>query len=73
MHFCIRILSLQGVVCLAPRDRKRSPFVMVEEWLGDRIRKLTRRLCAPNCFAAIFTAMDRPRADFTWSLGGPRR
>lgn len=34
VHFCIRILTLQGVVCSAPRDENKAPFVLVEEWLG---------------------------------------
>lgn len=35
VHFCIRILTLQRVVCLAPREDNRAPFVLVEEWLGQ--------------------------------------
>jgi hypothetical protein len=34
VHFCVRILALQGVVCLAPRTGNRAPFVLVAEWLG---------------------------------------
>jgi Winged helix DNA-binding domain len=34
VHFCIRILTLRGVVCFAPRAANRSPFVLVDEWLG---------------------------------------
>lgn len=37
VHFCIRILTLQRVVCFAPRDRNRAPFVLVDEWLDDPI------------------------------------
>lgn len=37
VHFCIRILTLQGVVCLAPREDNAAPFVLVEEWLGTPI------------------------------------
>jgi hypothetical protein len=37
VHFCIRILTLQGVVCFAPRDGNEAPFVLVDEWLGDPI------------------------------------
>lgn len=37
VHFCIRILTLQGVVCLAPREDNAAPFVLVEEWLGKPI------------------------------------
>ena len=34
VHFCLRILSLQRVVCFAPRAGSKSPFVLVDEWLG---------------------------------------
>ncbi|MEN5075795.1 winged helix DNA-binding domain-containing protein [Isoptericola cucumis] len=34
VHFCLRILALQGVICFAPRSGNRSPFVLVSEWLG---------------------------------------
>lgn len=37
VHFCIRILTLQRVVCLAPRAGNKAPFVLVEEWLGHPI------------------------------------
>ncbi len=34
VHFCIRILTLRGIVCLAPRSGNKAPFVLFEEWLG---------------------------------------
>ena len=34
VHFCLRILTLRGVVCLAPRSQNKAPFVLLEEWLG---------------------------------------
>lgn len=37
VHFCIRILTLRGVVCFAPRDGNKAPFVLVDEWLGGPI------------------------------------
>lgn len=46
VHFCVRILALQGVVCFAPRVRNRAPFVLVEEWLGvqhPRVDPVTAR------------------------------
>ncbi len=33
VHFCVRLLTLQGVVCFAPRRGNRAPFVLVREWL----------------------------------------
>ncbi|MFI6300027.1 winged helix DNA-binding domain-containing protein [Nonomuraea sp. NPDC050790] len=37
VHFCVRILSLQRIVCFAPRSGNKAPFVLVEEWLGEPI------------------------------------
>lgn len=37
-HFCLRILTLERVVCFAHRDGKKLPFVLVEEWLRDEPR-----------------------------------
>ncbi|KXP10372.1 winged helix DNA-binding domain-containing protein [Tsukamurella pseudospumae] len=34
VHFCLRILTLRGLVCFAPREDDTAPFVLVEEWLG---------------------------------------
>lgn len=34
VHFCVRILTLRGIVCIAPRSENKAPFVLVEEWLG---------------------------------------
>ena len=34
-HFCLRILTLQGMVCFAPRAGSKAPFVLVDEWLGS--------------------------------------
>ncbi|MDT0444683.1 winged helix DNA-binding domain-containing protein [Streptomyces johnsoniae] len=37
VHFCIRVLTLQRVICFAPRAGNKAPFILVEEWLGDPI------------------------------------
>jgi hypothetical protein len=37
VHFCLRILTLQGVLCFAPRTGNKAPFVLVDEWLGRPI------------------------------------
>ncbi len=37
VHFCIRILTLQRVLCFAPLAGNRAPFVLVDEWLGHPI------------------------------------
>ena len=37
VHFCVRILTLQRVICFAPRAGNKAPFVLVDEWLGHPI------------------------------------
>lgn len=37
VHFCLRILTLRGVICFAPRAGNAAPFVLVDEWLGRPI------------------------------------
>ncbi|GAA1859537.1 winged helix DNA-binding domain-containing protein [Brevibacterium marinum] len=33
VHFCLRILTLQKVICFAPREGNKAPFVLLDEWL----------------------------------------
>lgn len=40
VHFCVRILTLQRVVCFAPRTGNKAPFVLVDEWLGHPIAEI---------------------------------
>lgn len=40
VHFCLRILALQGVVCFAPRAGNKAPFVLVTEWVGGPIPRV---------------------------------
>lgn len=37
VHFCLRVLTLEGMVCFAPREGNKAPFVLVEEWLGQAL------------------------------------
>ncbi|MFE6104777.1 winged helix DNA-binding domain-containing protein [Streptomyces laurentii] len=37
VHFCVRVLTLRGVLCFAPRGGGTAPFVLVREWLGEPI------------------------------------
>ena len=37
VHFCLRILTLRGIVCLAPRSDNKAPFVLAKEWLGQSL------------------------------------
>lgn len=38
VHFCTRILTLQRLVCFAPRAGNKAPFTLTEEWLGHPVR-----------------------------------
>ena len=40
VHFCIRLLTLEQVVCFAPREGRSAPFVLVDEWLDQPIPPL---------------------------------
>jgi hypothetical protein len=40
VHFCVRMLTLRGIVCIAPRRENKAPFVLVEEWLGRPLPKV---------------------------------
>ncbi|HEY4457903.1 MAG TPA: winged helix DNA-binding domain-containing protein [Pseudonocardiaceae bacterium] len=35
VHFCLRLLTLRGIICIAPRSANKAPFVLLGEWLGD--------------------------------------
>ncbi|MEU7019539.1 winged helix DNA-binding domain-containing protein [Streptomyces sp. NPDC046203] len=35
VHFCVRVLTLRGVLCFASRDGAATPFILVGEWLGE--------------------------------------
>lgn len=41
VHFCVRLLTLEQVVCFAPREGISYPFVLVDEWLGGAVPQLT--------------------------------
>ena len=51
VHFCIRILTLQQILCFAPRRGRTAPFVLLSEWLdgipqlagGEARRELVTR------------------------------
>lgn len=82
VHFCVRVLTLQRVVCFAPRDGNQAPFVLVEEWLGQPIpdvdpkvarAELLRRYLhcyGPSTRAAFagWVGVRASDADAWWSL-----
>ncbi|WP_246011326.1 winged helix DNA-binding domain-containing protein [Nocardia mexicana] len=39
-HFCLRILTLRGIVCFAPRSANKAPFVLLREWLGEPLPRI---------------------------------
>lgn len=36
VHFCLRVLTLQKVICFAPREGNKAPFVLLDEWLESQ-------------------------------------
>lgn len=82
VHFCIRILTVQGVVCFAPREGNRAPFVLVDEWLDGPIpgtdpevarAELLRhylRCCGPSTRGdfAVWLGVRAGDADPWWNL-----
>jgi len=70
VHFAIRILTLQGVVCLAPRDGRRAPFVLVDEWLGTAIPTADPRAARAELLRRYLHCYGpSTRADFAAWLG----
>lgn len=70
IHFCLRILTLRGVVCMAPRSQNTAPFVLLGEWLGRALPQHD----AENCRAALLRRYlhcfgPSTRTDFAAWLG----
>ncbi|WP_255372476.1 DNA glycosylase AlkZ-like family protein [Corynebacterium sp. CNJ-954] len=59
VHFCTRILTLQGVVCFAPRRTTRPRSCWSRSGWASRSRTSTRRRRGPTCCAATYTATAR--------------
>lgn len=70
VHFCIRILTLRAVVCFAPREGNRAPFVLVDEWLGAPIPTIDpERARAALLRRYLHCYGPSTRADFAAWLG----
>jgi len=70
VHFCLRILTLQGVVCFAPRSGNKAPFVLVEEWLGHPIAPLDPDLARAELLRRYLHSYGpSSRGDFAAWLG----
>ncbi|GAA1551925.1 DNA glycosylase AlkZ-like family protein [Brevibacterium picturae] len=40
VHFCLRILTLQKVICFAPREGNKAPFVLLDEWIDNDVPEM---------------------------------
>lgn len=40
VHFALRMLSLERMICFGPREGRTAPFVLVDEWLDEPIAPL---------------------------------
>jgi hypothetical protein len=61
VHFCIRVLALQGVVCFAPHTGNRAPFVLVDEWLGHPIPNADPKAARDYLLRRHLRSYGRPR------------
>lgn len=41
IHFCLRILTLEKVICFAPREGSKAPFVLLDEWLDSPVPEMS--------------------------------
>jgi hypothetical protein len=70
VHFSIRILTLQGVVCFAPRTGKGGPFILVEAWLGQPIPRIDPETARAGLLRRYLRCYGpSTRADFAAWLG----
>lgn len=84
VHFCVRILALQRVVCFAPRAGNKTPCVLVDEWLGRPIPDIDPELARAEllrrylrCYGpstrgdfAAWAGIHAGDTDPWWSLAG---
>ncbi|OZM70198.1 hypothetical protein CFN78_26720 [Amycolatopsis antarctica] len=70
VHFCVRILTLRRVVCLAPREGNKAPFVLAGEWLGEPIPDVDPDLARADLLRRYLHCYGPSnRADFAAWLG----
>lgn len=60
VHFGLRILTLQRVICFAPREHNTAPFVLLDEWLENASEGI---VVGPNAGPVSDADRDRHRAD----------
>ena len=70
VHFCVRLLALQRIVCFAPRTGNRAPFVLTEEWLGRPVAKMDPAACRRELLRRYLRCYGpSTRSDFATWLG----
>ncbi len=69
VHFCVRILTLQRVVCFAPRAGNTAPFVLAGEWLGHPVPDLAPDLARAELLRRYLRCYgpSTSRAFATWA------
>ncbi len=70
VHFCVRILTLQRVVCFVPRAENKAPFALVDEWLGQPIPEVDPKVARAELLRRYLRCYGpSTRKDFAAWLG----
>jgi len=70
VHFCLRILTLRGIVCFASREGSQAPFALVEDWLGHPIPDIDPALARAELLRRYLRCYGpSTRGDFAAWLG----